>query len=131
MKNHSRLKEQLWQFLLSGAVFFVVTMPFKYYFALMDVTEIRPAAVLPPFFGILFGLPGSLGCAVSNFIADIISGYTLSMSLASFPIQILMGILPHILWYRIPEKDGKKPSFPKMDTTAHVVKYLKSEAKRS
>lgn len=124
MKNHSRLKEQLWQFLLSGAVFFVVTMPFKYYFALMDVTEIRPAAVLPPFFGILFGLPGSLGCAVSNFIADIISGYTLSMSLASFPIQILMGILPHILWYRIPEKDGKKPSFPKMDTTAHVVKYM-------
>ena len=46
------------------------------------------------------------------------------MSLSSFPIQLLMGLLPYFLWYHIPERGGKKPVFPQMDTTAHVMKYL-------
>lgn len=117
-------KKRIQHFLLSGVVFFVVTMPFRQYFALMPVTEIRPAAVLPPFFGMIFGFWGALGCAVSNLIADLMSGYSVSMCICSFPTQFLMGILPYILWYHIPIRGEDKPSFPKMDTTGHVIKYM-------
>lgn len=122
--TQSTWKEKVSHFLLAGTVFFAVTMPFKYYFALMNVTEIRPAAALPPFFGMVFGIPGALGCAAANLAADLLSGYSLSMSLVSAPIQFLMGLLPWLLWYQIPEPDGEKPVFPQMDTTAHVVKYM-------
>ncbi len=124
MKQKSAAAKWLGMVLFSGLVFFAVTMPFKYYLSLIDVTEIRPAAALPPFFGMVFGLPGALGCALANLVADLISGYTWAMSLLSFPIQLLMGLLPYFLWYRIPERGGKKPVFPQMDTTAHVIKYL-------
>lgn len=124
MKQKTAAAKWLGMALFSGLVFFAVTMPFKYYLSLINVTEIRPAAALPPFFGMVFGLPGALGCALANLVADLISGYTWAMSLLSFPIQLLMGLLPCFLWYRIPERGGKKPVFPQMDTTAHVMKYL-------
>ena len=117
-------KRSLLHFVLSGCLFFVVTMPCRYYFGLMEVTEIRPAAALPPFFGMIYGFWGALGCAAANFIADILSGYSPGMSLVSFPVQLLMGMLPYMLWYRFPVRGEKKPSFPKMDTTAHVIKYM-------
>lgn len=122
--NKNTWKNRLWQFVLSGMFFFAVTMPFRHYFALMEVTEIRPAAALPPFFGMVYGFWGALGCAVANMIADLMSGYSLSMCICSFPVQFLMGILPYLLWYHIPVRGEEKPSFPKMDTTAHVVKYM-------
>lgn len=122
--NNSIYKEKILQFLLSGIIFFAVTMPFRQYFALMEVTEIRPAAALPPFFGMVYGFWGALGCAAANLAADLLSGYSLSMSICSFPIQLLMGILPYLLWYHIPLRGEAKPSFPKMDTASHVVKYM-------
>ena len=117
-------KKSILYFVVSGCLFFVITMPCRYYFGLMEVTEIRPAAALPPFFGMIYGFWGALGCAAANFIADILSGYSPGMSLVSLPVQLLMGMLPYMLWYRFPVRGEKKPSFPKMDTTAHVIKYM-------
>ncbi len=123
-ENKTAWKAALCHFLLAGIVFFTVTMPFRRYFSLMEVTEIRLAAALPPFFGMVYGVWGALGCAAANFIADLLSGYSLSMSVCSFPVQLLMGILPWFLWYHIPVQGEEKPSFPKMDTAWKVVKYL-------
>ena len=64
--NNNTWKKMLLQFALSGLIFFAFTMPFRQYFALMEVTEIRPAAALPPFFGMVYGFWGALGCAVAN-----------------------------------------------------------------
>lgn len=117
-------KKGLQYFILSAVVYYIVTMPVRHFFSLMPVAEMRPAAVFPPLFGMIYGFWGALGCAVANLIADIGAGYSLSMCLCSFPIQFLMGILPYLLWYRIPLHGEEKPSFPKMDTTAHVLKYM-------
>ncbi|MDD6057168.1 MAG: PP2C family protein-serine/threonine phosphatase [Clostridiales bacterium] len=124
IQGNATWEKKFLRFVVSGLLFFVVTMPFRYYFGMMEVTEIRPAAALPPFFGMVYGFWGALGCAVANLVADMLSGYSIGMSLASFPIQLLIGILPYLLWYGIPAWGEKKPSFPKMDTTAHVVKYM-------
>ena len=125
MLNKSKIcKLNLFHFLIAAVIFFAVTMPFRWYTALMEVTEIRPVAALTPFFGLVFGFWGALGCAVGNLAADLLSGYSLGMSLLSVPIQFLMGMLPYVLWYHIPARNGEKPSFPRMDKTEHVIKYM-------
>lgn len=117
-------KQKIQQFIISAVIFFAVTMPFREFFALSTMTEIRPAAALPPFFGMIFGTSGALGCAVGNLVADLLSGYGTAMSLASFPVQFLMGMLPYILWYRIPIRGETEIDFPRMDKVSHVLKYM-------
>lgn len=124
IRENMNWKKRLWYFILSGVVYFVVTMPLRHFFSLMPVAEMRSAAVFPPIFGMIYGFWGALGCAVANLIADIGAGYSLSMSICSFPIHLLMGILPYLLWYCIPLRGEEKTSFPKMDTTVHMVKYM-------
>ena len=126
--EHNRTRKKIYQglqqFLLSGIIFFVITMPVRFCFSLMPVAEIRSAAVFPPFFGMIYGFWGALGCAVANLIMDLYSGNSLGMSICSFPVQCLLGMLPYWLWYAIPVRGEEKPSFPIMDTTAHVLKYM-------
>lgn len=123
-KSSYSAKQNVLHFLISAAVFFAVTMPFRKFFSLSAMTEIRPAAALPPFFGMIFGIYGALGCAAGNLAADLVSGYGIALSLASFPIQVLMGVLPYFLWYRIPVKGETHAEFPRMDKVAHVIKYM-------
>lgn len=117
-------KNRAFQFTFSFVIFFAVTMPFRYWFSFSNTTEIRPAAALVPFFGMLFGFWGSLGCALSNFLADMLSGYGLGLSLASLPVQLLMGVLPYLLWRHIPLKNKARPAFPRMTSAFDVVKYI-------
>ncbi|MDD6208522.1 MAG: PP2C family protein-serine/threonine phosphatase [Clostridiales bacterium] len=124
LKKSKTWKMNLFHFIIAAVIFLAVTMPFRWYTALMEVTEIRPVAALTPFFGMVFGFWGALGCAVGNLAADLLSGYSLGMSLLSVPIQFLMGMLPYVLWYHIPARNGEKPSFPRMDKTEHVIKYM-------
>lgn len=60
------LKKGLQYFILSGLVYFVVTMPVRHFFSLMPVAEMRPAAVFPPLFGMLYGFWGAFGGAVAR-----------------------------------------------------------------
>lgn len=117
-------KKRLQFFILSGVIFLIITIPFQQLFPLMHVAEIRPSAIIPPFFGMIYGFWGALGCAVAKMISDMILGYSLLMCICSFPIQFLVGIIPYLLWYKISVGEEEKPSFPKMDTTAHVLKYM-------
>lgn len=124
IRAHYSVKQKSVQFVICALVYFAVTMPFRKFFALSAVTEIRPAAALPPFFGMMYGFPGALGCAAANLAADLLSGLNPSMSFASFPVQFLMGVLPYLMWYRFPIRGEETIEFPRMDTTAHVVKYM-------
>lgn len=81
-----------------AALFWAVTMPFRRLFALNGMTEVRPAGAFPPVFGLLYGLPGALGCAVGNLAADIQSGYPASICAWGFLAQFLYGYAPHVVW---------------------------------
>lgn len=85
-------------FLITGVIFFALTMPFRQFFNVSGMTELRPATGLPPAFGLLFGVPGALGCAVANLIADIISGDAFGVCFFGFFSQLIFGILPIFLW---------------------------------
>ena len=104
--------------------FYALSMPFRWFFALNSVTEVRPASALPIVFGLIWGKWGALGAALGNLVADIQSGYSSGIVIAGFPMQFFYGFIPYLLWYHFPLKNEKKVSVPRMDSTAHVLKYI-------
>lgn len=58
-------------------------------------TWIRPANMLTPVFGILFGIPGAVGTAVGNFIADALGGFLGIGSIGGFVGNFLLAYVPY------------------------------------
>ncbi len=116
--------------LICCVTFFCITMPFKQIFTLTDATEIRPAEMLPPVFGMLFGFWGALGCAIGNLAADVIYGYDVVLSLISFMIQLFTSYLVYLLWYNTGKKssDLLYPGFEKISKLAKfcVIVFISS-----
>lgn len=89
-----------------AALFWAVTTPFRRLFALNGMTEVRPAGAFPPVFGLLYGFPGALGCAIGNLAADIGSGYPAGVCVWGFVAQFLYGYAPHLAWRRWNRSDS-------------------------
>ena len=108
----------------SALVFFAVSMPFREFFRVMEVTELRPASALPPIGGLFFGAPGVLGCAIGNLVADIISGYPPAICALGFAAQAVYGALPPVLW-RAVRKIKKEANTPfRLNNVREVVRYF-------
>lgn len=60
-------------------------------------TWIRPANMLSPIFGMLFGIPGCLGCALGNLIADVFAGYLGIGSIGGFVGNFILSYVPYKL----------------------------------
>ncbi|KPV65017.1 MAG: QueT transporter [Candidatus Bathyarchaeota archaeon BA1] len=60
-------------------------------------TWIRPANMLSPLFGMMFGIPGCIGCAVGNFIADSLAGYLGVGSIGGFVGNFVLSYVPYKL----------------------------------
>lgn len=58
-------------------------------------TWIRPANMLAPVFGILFGIPGCVGLAFGNLLADALGGYLGVGSIGGFVGNFLLGYVPY------------------------------------
>ena len=110
--------------LLCALCFYAASRPFRWFFELNSVTEVRPASALPPVFGLLFGVPGAIGAALANSIADMRVGMPAGLILEGFVLQFLYGYMPHVMWYRFPLKSDTRMDIPRMDSTAHIVKFL-------
>ncbi|KPN30938.1 QueT transporter [Halolamina pelagica] len=57
-----------------AAVYAALLIPFKLFTILPGLTSIRPANVLPVFFGIAFGPAAAWGSAIGNLIGDVFGG---------------------------------------------------------
>ena len=109
---------------ISAAIFFAVALPFKYLFSLVPgVTEIRPANVVPPVLGILFGLPAALGISIGNLISDILSGSGLFICVTGFIANFLYAYLPYRMWYTEFNSNGKA-SLPNLSSMRDVIKFI-------
>ncbi|QOJ79411.1 QueT transporter family protein [Infirmifilum lucidum] len=58
-------------------------------------TWLRPANSLAPLFGMFFGIPGALGAAFGNLIADILAGYFGVGSIGGFVGNFLIAYIPY------------------------------------
>ncbi len=103
--------------IVTAILFFAVTMPFRRLFQVVAVTEVRPASAFNPLFGLLYGVPGALGCAVGNLAADILSGYSPLLCVLGFLVQMFYGLLPHLIW----KKFGWEI---RLHTSLNVLRYM-------
>ena len=115
---------QIKNILLSALIFFAVTMPFRQFFRVMEITEVRPASALPPVLGLMLGWPGALGCALGNFGADIVSGYGFVLSAVSFPVQFIYGFLPWVVWKYVKKRSGSGVPFFRLNNMRNVIWYI-------
>ena len=118
------IKRKLFCFILSGAAFFILTLPYRKYLTVTSVTQIRPANALPPVLGLVFGIWGALGTAVANLIADLLSGDSPALCITTFVAQFLYGYIPYKLWYAAPFRRPAEIAGPRMDVVKNVVKYI-------
>ena len=87
-------------------------------------------AVLP-LIGFLLGVWGVLGClleyCVSLFVLMVGSGYLTIQEFLPYLAYLLpitlYASLPSALWYATPLKGEERATYPRLDTSAHVVKY--------
>ena len=107
-------------YLLSGIVFFSLTLPFHKLLSAFTITEVRPSAVLYPFLGISFGLPSALGIMTANFICDAINGYSLAILFEGLIPQLLYAMVPYFLWKCLMKGEDHKH---RLDSAARVLKY--------
>lgn len=108
-------------FLLSGAAFFLLTLPFHKILAVFTATEVRPSAVLYPFLGISFGWPAALGIMTSNLICDAMNGYSAAILIEGLIPQLLYTMVPYYLWKKLMKDEDHKH---RLDCVGRVLKYV-------
>jgi energy-coupling factor transport system substrate-specific component len=83
---------------LTAAVYAAVLIPFKGIPIIPGITEIRPAAAIPPVFGLLFGPAGAWGSGFGNLIGDLFGGTLTPGSLPGFLGNFLFALTPYRVW---------------------------------
>ncbi len=84
---------------LSAAIYAAFLIAFKGGIVLVPgITEVRPANVFPPVFGLLFGPAGAWGAAIGNLIGDIFGGSMGIGSIFGFFGNFFLGFIPYKMW---------------------------------
>ena len=120
--NNKQTKRFILIYLLSGIIFFFLTMPFQKMFSVFTLTEVRPSAVLYPFLGISFGWPAALGIMTANFICDAMSGFSTAILFEGIVPQLLYTMVPYYLWKCLMKGEDHKH---RLDCTGRVLKYAR------
>ncbi len=122
MENSQSLKSKTIITIICAIIFIIIAVPFRYFFPIFQISELRPASALPPVFGMMFGIWGALGVAMGNLVSDIIAGYPPEILIIGFIAQFLYGYLPYKLWYSI--KINQEISTPRLDNVKNLVKFI-------
>ncbi|MDF1512533.1 MAG: QueT transporter family protein [Anaerolineae bacterium] len=84
---------------LTAAIYAAFLIVFKGGIVLIPgITEVRPANVFPPVFGLLFGPAGAWGSAIGNLIGDIFGGTMGIGSIFGFFGNFFLGFVPYKMW---------------------------------
>ncbi len=84
---------------LSAAIYAAFLIAFKGGIVIVPgITEVRPANVFPPVFGLLFGPAGAWGAAIGNLIGDMFGGSLGIGSIFGFFGNFFLGFVPYKMW---------------------------------
>ncbi len=97
----------------------------------MIIARFDLSIAILPLFGFILGIWGVLGCLLEYIISLTLLLHTLgSFTFAEFLPYLgvvvpmfLYSALPSVLWYAVPLKGEERAVYPRLDTSAHVVKY--------
>ncbi len=118
-------RKALIRMVISGVLFLAVAAPFKAMLSLVPgVTEVRPANMIPPVLGILWGPAAAWGIAIANAISDIVVSH--SAFRVWFPgmiINFFFAYLPYRMWYSL--NINKKGSIrPKLSRVSEILRFI-------
>jgi energy-coupling factor transport system substrate-specific component len=82
---------------VTAAIHAAAMIAFKWIVLLPGVTDVRPAAVFPVVFSLLFGPAAAWGAAIGNTIGDLF-GSLGPGTLIGFVGNLLYGYIPHRVW---------------------------------
>jgi energy-coupling factor transport system substrate-specific component len=85
---------------VTAVCYMLVLIPFNLYHWEIAGIALRPAAVLPVVFGILWGPAAAWGLAIGNVGGDIFGSWSL-MSIFGFLVNFLYPYLSYLLWHRL------------------------------
>lgn len=80
---------------LCAALYVAVLIPFKLLVIVPGITEVRPAAILPVVFSLLFGPIAAWGAAFGNLTGDVFGGTIGPGSLFGFLANLVYGYAPY------------------------------------
>lgn len=120
MKNRSLLVS-IFVIIACGLVFYTIGVPCRTFLKISDFTEVSLTASLPFLCTLIFGLPGAIGCALANLLADISFDYAPTIYIPGFFLQITYGLLPALTWTYLRRNDKNKYQ---LDTVLKVVQLL-------
>jgi energy-coupling factor transport system substrate-specific component len=84
---------------LSAAIYAAFLIVFKGGIPIIPgITEVRPANVFPPVFGLLFGPAGAWGSAIGNLIGDLFGGTLGVGSLFGFVVNFFLAFIVYKMW---------------------------------
>jgi energy-coupling factor transport system substrate-specific component len=84
---------------LSAAIYAAFLIVFKGGLVIVPgITEVRPANVFPPIFGLMFGPAGAWGSAIGNAIGDLFGGTFGIGSIFGFFGNFALGFVPYKMW---------------------------------
>ena len=121
MANRKSMKQAAVVFAVTAALFLVLTWFSNKVLAAYDVTSVRPSAAMNPILGIVFGWPAILGCAVGNFLSDLLSGYGTTVALLGFLPQVIYGALPFYVWRRL---IGCESKITRLDSPRVMISFI-------
>jgi len=98
---------------LSAAIYAAFLIVFKAGIVIVPgITEVRPANVFPPVFGLLFGPAGAWGSAIGNLIGDMFGSSLGIGSLFGFIGNFFLAYIPYKMWgaaFGLVKKDNMAP----------------------
>ncbi|WP_418455773.1 SpoIIE family protein phosphatase [Allofournierella sp.] len=108
---------------LSAVIFFAVALPFRQLLNLMPgITEIRPANMIPPVLGLIWGPFAAGGIAIGNLISDMVSGSNAFICTTGFIANFLYAYLPYKLWYSVAVQEDDL--YPTLGSVRKILKYI-------
>lgn len=118
-------KRCLIRMLISGVIFMVVAAPFKSLMNLVPgVTEVRPANMIPPVLGLLWGPAAAWGTTIANAISDIVVSHSgFNVWFPGMIINFFFAYLPYKLWYSL-QNGGKGSNPPKMNSVSEILQFI-------
>ncbi len=109
---------------LSAAIYAAFLIAFKGGIVIVPgITEVRPANVFPPVFGLLFGPAGAWGAAIGNTIGDLFGGTLGPGSIFGFFGNFFLGFIPYKMWGATWGLVKKGDMFPNVNNVSKIIAF--------
>ena len=108
---------------VSAFLYALVLVPFKGFQMISGIAEIRPAAVLPPVLGILFGPAGAWGCMIGNTIGDYFGGTLSAGSYFGAVGNFCFAMIAYTLWSKEQTAGAEEEDF-KLADMRYLGRYV-------